>query len=600
MMKAMGNINLGIQKEDKSPLAIKLFGEFEVWLQKLRLPNSAFGRPKTIALLKLMVHNRSEIFTSEMLAHHLFPELRFEKAIKNLHARISELRYALEPNLTRGVDSAYIKRLAPGCYRFDPNASVWVDTETFSHQLSIARRYQNEGLFSDAAHAFQTALKIYRGPFLAQDIYEEWTMLPRNAWKFDYENALREAAILHRRQKQFQEALACANKGLEQNPFNEVFYQEKMMALSRLGQTKEITQVYDQCQDTLQNLSVAPTTKTIWLNQSLRKHPAGFILDNKTAKVQKALLKGRFLLSKNTARATQQAYKYFHQATHLDAENADAHAGLADVHASLVIYHQHSLSTHCKAAKAEAQQALHLDNASPAAHTALALVLMNFEWQGEAAENHLQRALELDPSYLPTYLRLAALYAAWGDYKKAMTWASKAHEINPLSIETYIAMARIFYLMKDPVNVIDAAKQALELEPNSWLAYQFLSHAYIQQSESKKALHQLEKVAQLSGGATSYWVSLGHTYGTIGKRTEAERVITQLQSVSAKQFVSPYHLAIVFAGMQEHQLAVDQLEQARQQRSWPLALLWSEPRLETLRGTSVYQAWANRRERSAA
>jgi tetratricopeptide (TPR) repeat protein len=458
----------------------------------------------------------------------------------------------------------------------------------------LARTYKKNGIMEETVEAFQLAIDTYRGSFLAQDIYDEWTIPSRDGWKLDYENALIDLAILYNKLERFQAALVCCNQGLLQNSFNEALYQEKMKALFGLGQREEAYRVFEQCSGRLQQMDASPATETIRLRGSLHEHFGGFESGNrKTSKIQKALLKGRYLLSKSTVSAAKQAYGYFQQAAMLDPESPDAHAGLADTHAYLVIYHQCSVDNHCDAAKAEALQAMSLDETSPAAQTALALVLMNFEWDGVQAEVHLKLAIELDPGYLPAYLRMAAYKAAWGEYQAALSFAYQAHELDPLSIETYMAIARIFYLIKDTDSMIDSARQALELDPHSYRAHQFMGQAYGLRSEQALELHHFQQSAQLSGGVTSDLVSLGHAYGSAGKRADAERILTKMQSVSTKQFVSPYHLGVVLAGMKEYQLAVDQLEQARQQRSWPLVLAYTEPRLSKLRSTSAYKAWAN-------
>ena len=50
-------------------------------------------------------------------------------------------------------------------------------------------------------------------------------------------------------------------------------------------------------------------------------------------------------------------------------------------------------------ARQAALRALQLDDSLPEAHTALALIVQNYDWDWDTSEKEFRRAIELNPSY---------------------------------------------------------------------------------------------------------------------------------------------------------------------------------------------------------
>lgn len=46
-----------------------------------------------------------------------------------------------------------------------------------------------------------------------------------------------------------------------------------------------------------------------------------------------------------------------------------------------------------------------------------------------------------------------------------------------------------------------------------------------------------------------------HAYAVSGKRSEADRLIDDLKELSKKRYVSPYHVAGIYAGLQQNEQA---------------------------------------------
>ena len=65
---------------------------------------------------------------------------------------------------------------------------------------------------------------------------------------------------------------------------------------------------------------------------------------------------------------------------------------------------------------------------------------------------------------------------------------------------------------------------------------------------------------------TLYLGQLGGMYGLTGRTEQARRVLAQMGSMARERYVSHYHMAYVFTGLGEHDLALDRLELAYAER----------------------------------
>jgi serine/threonine protein kinase len=60
--------------------------------------------------------------------------------------------------------------------------------------------------------------------------------------------------------------------------------------------------------------------------------------------------------------------------------------------------------------------------------------------------------------------------------------------------------------------------------------------------------------------------ALGHAQALAGKRAETEKTIARLQELSKQQYVSPYQVAVVYAGLDERERALDWIDQSHAER----------------------------------
>jgi Flp pilus assembly protein TadD len=135
---------------------------------------------------------------------------------------------------------------------------------------------------------------------------------------------------------------------------------------------------------------------------------------------------------------------------------------------------------------------------------------------------------------------------------------------------------------------IGLARKTLELDPNKSGPYLALGRVYAEKGMYPEAIEQLQKGVDLSGGSPQPLSLLGYTYGVSGKREKALAIVQKLKLLSKRRYVSPYDIAVVYAGLGEKDLAFDWLQKAVADRSGKLVHIKYDEKLDTLHSDPRY------------
>jgi len=242
-----------------------LFGAFELHQGDDLIPIDAWPRRASLILFKFLVGQRGVLLSQDQLIDALFPDVDPDKAARNLRARISEVRKFLEPELKRGTESAFILRPAQGTYCFSDDVDLWVDVEVFQQHFKDAQRLMEAEQWVKAAQSFEQAIKLYRGPYLIEDRYEEWALEPQQRLRERSLEALGQMATCQAHLGQFGMASKYCEQALVEEPTRERFYAQLMRYHAYSGDVAKARTVYQNCEKTLleQELSLSTSTKTL-------------------------------------------------------------------------------------------------------------------------------------------------------------------------------------------------------------------------------------------------------------------------------------------------------------------------------------------------
>jgi len=225
-------------------LCIRMLGAFEVELDGVAIPESRWPRQKTKSLLKVLLTSPGKAFSVDQLIDMLLPDANVERAGSNIKARVSELRRVLEPGLSRGQDSQYIVSIGEG-YAFNASASFWLDAEAFTEQISSTDLEFEQGHWANAAESCENAIALYRGEFLPEDQYAEWSQAPRNRLQEIYIEATSRLATCYVELGRHRQAIRCCQRILAIAPHRESVILQLMRCYAETGARSKALEAFD-------------------------------------------------------------------------------------------------------------------------------------------------------------------------------------------------------------------------------------------------------------------------------------------------------------------------------------------------------------------
>lgn len=294
-------------------------------------------------------------------------------------------------------------------------------------------------------------------------------------------------------------------------------------------------------------------------------------------------LQGRYNWNKRTVESLQKGIEFFSEAIRRDQDYGLAYAGLADCYLLLNVYNVTSAADSYPKAEAASKRALSINESLAEAHTSLAFVTYRYHLRWSEAEQHFKKAIALNPSYATAHQWYASYLAARGRFDEAVVEARTAHELEPFSLTIYSDYVRSLYY----AGRLDEAKKEslklMEMDPSFGRAHYELGLVLEEQGRFDEAIAEFKLALQSLPDNVTALAALGHAMGRAGKKAEAEKVIGRLDELAKQQYVSPYQTAVVYAGLDERQLALDWLEKSREERFNWLPFLQIDPVFKNLR-----------------
>jgi TolB-like protein/Flp pilus assembly protein TadD len=302
-----------------------------------------------------------------------------------------------------------------------------------------------------------------------------------------------------------------------------------------------------------------------------------------------AYLMGRLHWNRRTQEGIEKGLQYFRRSLERDPSYARAYAGVSDCYNMLGYWGWDAPGDVFPAAKEAALRALEIEETLGEAHTALAWVLMLYEWDWEGATRELKRALDLNPGYPTTHQCYGHYYTYLGRRGEAQACVGRTLELDPLSLIMNSNAAFMLYFAHEFELARAQAQKAVEIEENFGPTHLALGWTYQETGPLKEAEAELEKVIALSGGSPLSLAALGRMLALSGRFPEAHRIAEELAKLRAKRYVSAYYLAFLYAGLRKTDKALCWLEKACEERSAWAVMMKVDPKFAELHGEPRFQ-----------
>jgi tetratricopeptide (TPR) repeat protein len=180
-----------------------------------------------------------------------------------------------------------------------------------------------------------------------------------------------------------------------------------------------------------------------------------------------------------------------------------------------------------------------------------------------------------------------------GRTDEAIAEHRKAIDLDPLSLHSGSLGVSLYYAHRYAQAIVELRK-AIDLNPNNWYAHCYLGRAYEQQGQFPEGIAEFQEAVRSAGDITEPKASLGRAYAVSGRRAEARKVLDELNEVSKRVYVSPYNVALIYAGLGEKDQALAWLERAFAERSTSMPYLKVDPEFDSLRSEPRFQTLLRR------
>jgi serine/threonine-protein kinase len=312
------------------------------------------------------------------------------------------------------------------------------------------------------------------------------------------------------------------------------------------------------------------------------------------------------LWNKRNEEGFRNSIDYFKRAEERDPTFALAFSGLADSYALLCDIGVARPLDEMPKAKAAAQKAIDADSNLAEAYTSRAFVKLSYDWDWLWAESDFQQALKLNPKYPTAHQWYASYLMQMGKFNRAKAEIEEAHNLDPLSPIISSNTGLYSYYEHNYDDAIAKYKLTLQSDPDFWVARHYLGLAYVQKGMYNEAIAELRGLIKapptghlpddVVANETEASSSLGFAYAMAGKAAEARAILSQLQALSQRRYVSGLYFAVIYAGLKDHDRAIEYLKRAYESRHPGLVLIRIEPIFDRLRSDERFKQLVKRFE----
>ena len=220
------------------------------------------------AILRYLLSQPNHRASADMLMEVFWPDDEPEVAKRKLQVAVSALRCSMNTGYDCDAGGGYIL-YKKYLYFINPAVMLTCDVDEFLQYYEVGRIAQEDM----KVKCFEQACQLYRGPFLVEDTYADWSFQRREQLRQIYLTMCASIAEHSLAISNCQDAIRWASILLEQNRCDELAHRLLMKAFAEQGRRCDALHQFHRCESTLRDeFGVAPMPETITLYQSILDH----------------------------------------------------------------------------------------------------------------------------------------------------------------------------------------------------------------------------------------------------------------------------------------------------------------------------------------
>ncbi len=302
------------------------------------------------------------------------------------------------------------------------------------------------------------------------------------------------------------------------------------------------------------------------------------------AEAYQSYLKGRYHWNKRTQDGLKKSIEYFSEALEKDPTYAQAYAGIADSYNTLARFNFLRPQEAYPKARAAVTKALEIDETLAEAHSSLAVVKMDYEWDLPGAEREFKRAIELNPSYPSAHQWYGLLLVSRGQTEEALAETKRAQQLDPLSLIVDMGVGGLYIYARRFDEAIGHLEKIRDLHPEAFQPDSNLAYVYEIKGMTDEAVASYLKSRTLAGDTAERIAALKAAYAVSGWKGYLQKRVEEMKEHARLQrYISPFSVALLYAQMGEKNQALAWLEKTYEERNYRLLFIKVDARLDSLR-----------------
>jgi TolB-like protein/DNA-binding winged helix-turn-helix (wHTH) protein/Flp pilus assembly protein TadD len=299
-------------------------------------------------------------------------------------------------------------------------------------------------------------------------------------------------------------------------------------------------------------------------------------------------LKGRYFWNKRTVDGFQQAADYFQRAIDKNPNNSRAYVGLADTFSLMSTWYEGPQNELMPKAQAAALRALQLDESLAEAHTSLALIKENYDYDWSGAEKEFRRAIQLNPQYATAHQWYAEFLSWQGRFNEAFAESELARQLDPLSLIIATDHSWILYYSRQYDNALKQCRSVLELDPDYDRARNSMILPFAQLGKYDEAMEVINHWTARSDDLWP-WAYRALISGRSGHAEEARQALAKLDQLSAGSAERTITLLIAYSGTGQKEQVIELLQKAYSEHSNAVLQVKVDPMYDPIRSDPRFQ-----------
>jgi len=251
---------------------------------------------------------------------------------------------------------------------------------------------------------------------------------------------------------------------------------------------------------------------------------------------------------------------YSDQAIRLDAKYAPAWALRASVQNRMAEVGLTDAAQGFQKARRDAERAIALDPTLASGYLALARTQIDSDWDWDAANASIAKALDLEPGNAEAFRIRSNLTREFGYLEQAIKLEEQAVTLDPLRTDSHLGLGYLLYVAGRYLEAQAALQKALDLNPRAAFVHLTLGKILIAEGKPQEALAEVEKEPLEWGKLVGRAVA----YHALGREQDSNVAVARLIAKNGTD--AAYQIAQVYAFRGESDKSFAWLDRAYQQR----------------------------------